>query len=470
MISTADCPPAPGVTLRDLLRLAGPIFVAQLAVMGLAVIDTVMVGRLSAIDLAAVAIGMSIYTSVFIGLMGVLQALTPVAGQHFGAGRWHEIGVDLEQGNWLALALALIGMPILVFNAPWLRLAGVDADVAAIARQYLLFVAIGLPGALLARTYIALNSAVSRPKVAMAINLGMLAAKAPLNYLLIHGAGPLPPLGGAGCGLATALLMWGAAAANAAVWRLDPFYDRFHRPVSRSSLPRWDRQKELLRLGVPSGVSLLIEVTSFTFIAILLARLGAVTLGGHHIIANVVSLLFMIPLALGIATSVLVAQCLGASAGGQAQVAARRGWRVSVITAVLAAGAVWAYREPLVHAYTTDTAVAQLALSLMSLAVVFHLFDAMQGAAGLVLRGYKVAFVPMLIHSAALWGVGLLGGYLLAYRSEFGREHGGAVAFWTAAVVGIVIAGIALSCLASRTARRHASREKKAGRYARPET
>ncbi len=455
MTRTADSPPAPGVALRDLLRLAGPIFIAQLAVMGLAVIDTVMAGRLSATDLAAVAIGMSIYSSVFIGLMGVLQALTPVAGHHFGAGRWHEIGEDLGQGNWLALALALIGMPILLFNWPWLRWVGVAPDVAAIAHQYLLFVAFGLPGALLARSYIALNSAVSRPNVAMAINLGMLAAKVPLNHLLIHGAGPVPPLGGAGCGLATALLMWGAAATNAAVWRLDPFYDRFRTRSPRSALPRWNRQKELLRLGVPSGVSLLIEVTSFTFIAILIARLGAVTIGGHHIIANIVSLLFMIPLALGIATSVLVAQCLGAGAGRQAQVAARRGWNVSMITAMVAASAVWFCRGPLVNSYTTDAAVAEMALSLMALALIFHVFDAMQGAAGLVLRGYKVAFAPMLIHSAALWGVGLLGGYALAYHSEFGREHGGAAAFWTAAIVGIALAGVALSWLASRVARRH---------------
>jgi multidrug resistance protein, MATE family len=127
-----------------------------------------------------------------------------------------------------------------------------------------------------------------------------------------------------------------------------------------------------------------------------------------------------------------------------------------MITAVVAAGAVWVCREPLVDSYTTDAAVRELALSLMALAMVFHVFDAMQGAAGLVLRGYKIAFAPMLIHSAALWGVGLLGGYALAYHSDFGRAQGGAAAFWTTAIFGIAMAGFALSWLASRVARRHA--------------
>src|SRR5262250_1573273 len=128
---------APDVGTRALLRLAAPILVAQLAVMGLAVIDTVMAGRLSAIDLAAVAVGSSIYVSVYVAFMGTLQALTPIAGHHYGAGRFDEIGVDLVQALWLALFLTLIGVALLAWPDPWLQLAGAPPDVTQVAAKYL---------------------------------------------------------------------------------------------------------------------------------------------------------------------------------------------------------------------------------------------------------------------------------------------------------------------------------------------
>lgn len=450
--------PDPSLALRasgrELFALAWPIFVAQIAVMGLSVIDTVMAGRLSANDLAAVALGGSIYASVFVGLMGVLQALTPIAGHHYGAGRYADIGTDVGQALWLALFLSLIGVPLLAFNAPWLALTGTEPAVARIASLYLWAVAIGLPASLAARAYIALNAAVSRPKVTMAINLAALGAKVPLNFAFMYGAGPLPALGGAGCGVATAVLLWGVLAANWSVYRLDPFYARFHPARRHRRGPIWARQRELLKLGLPSGATILIEVTSFTFIALLVARLGAVTVAGHQIVANLVAVLFMMPLAYGIAASVQVAQALGAGLPAAARSAARRGWRVAMATALVVCIAVYLLREPIVAAFTRDAQVAAVASSLLAAGVVFHFFDAMQGVAGFILRGYKVALAPMLIHSVALWGLGLAGGYWLAYHPPAGWAYGGAFSFWAAAAAGLVLAGFAMTWLAAYVARR----------------
>ena len=442
---------APDTGSRALIALAAPILVSQFAVMGLALIDTVMAGQLSARDLAAIALGSSIYASIFIGMNGVLQVLTPIAGHHYGGGRWREIGHTQAQGQWLAIALALAGMAALLAPGPWFQLAGADPAVAAIATDYLQWIALGLPAALITRVYVGINAAVSRPRVAMTINLGLLAAKAPLNALFMHGTGPLPPMGGAGCAAASAVLLWAGALLNVLVWRLDPFYDRFR--LGALQWPAWPRLREILQLGLPSGLSLLIEVTSFTFMAILIARLGAVTLAGHHIIANLVSLLFMLPLSLGIATGVLVAQSLGAGEPGRARQVALRGWRIAAGTGVLIAAAVWLARDLVVGAYTTDAEVARLALSLMGLAALFHAADALQGCAGQILRGYKIVMMPMLIHSAALWGVGLIGGYLLAYHTPLGGRLGGAQSFWLAALAGLVLTAIALTILADRASR-----------------
>ncbi len=442
-------PVAPRSDTRALLALAGPIVVSQLAVMGLAVIDTMMAGRLSAVDLAAVAIGGAVYGTVYVAAMGIIQALTPIAGHHYGAGKGREVGVDLAQMLWLCALIALAGSGLLWFNRPVLGLVDAAPDVNRIATVYLAALAIGLPAALATRAFFAVNSAVSRPQVTMVLHLVALALKVPLNLMFMYGAGPVPASGGAGCGMATAVISWGLLLASMLVWRLDPYFRRFRAGVQ---WPRWDRMRALLKLGLPSGGSLLIEVSSFTLIALALARFGPEVVGGHQIVANVISVLYMLPLALGVATSVLVAQSLGAGDPLTARRAGLRGWRITMGVAVTAATALVVLRGPLVAAYTVDPAVARTALSLLVLAALFHLFDAAQGVAGFILRGYKVAFVPMLIHGASLWGVGLLGGFWLAYHTDVGVRLGGAVSFWLAAVVGLLLTAVALNLLANRVA------------------
>ena len=449
-----------------LLALAWPILVAQVAVIGLGLFDTVMAGQLSATDLAGVALGSSIYATVFVGCMAMLQALTPIAGHHFGAGRLHDIGVDVEQTLWLALFLTLAALPPLLVNRPWLNAFGAEPAVADVSSRYLWAVAAGLPAALASRAYIALNAAVSRPSVTMVINLAALAAKAPLNHLFIHGAGALPPMGGAGCGMATALLMWLMLIANWSLWRLDPFYRRFRAARRAHRGPLWSRQRELLRLGLPIGGATLIEVSSFTLITLLLARFGATTVAGHQIVANLAALLFMLPLSYGIAASVLVARASGAGEPEAALRAAARGWRLATATALVVALALFLLREPVVGLFTHDPQVSATALALIGIGMVFHFFDALQGIASFTLRGYKVAFLPMLIHGLALWAVGLGGGYWLAYHPPPGWTFGPAAGFWTAAALGLAIAAAALGWLTAFVAhsrvQRHRSEKSRA--------
>lgn len=448
---------APDTSTRAFVKLGWPLFIANLAVVGNGTIDTIMAGRLSATDLAAVAVGSSIYVSVYIGLMGVLQALSPIAGHHFGAWRWRAIGDDLQQALWLSLFLAIAGLPVVLATDLWLGFARVEADVASIATTYLHAIAFGLPAALASRTFVALNAAVSRPKITMMINLFALALKVPLNAMFMSGAGPIPPMGGAGAGVATAVLAWLTLALSVGVWQFDPYFRRFH--SASIHLARWASQRDLLKLGVPIGLSVLFEVTSFTFMAVLIARLGTASVAGHQVVANVAAILFMVPLALGVATSVLVAQSLGAGVPRVARVAALRGFRLSIGIALVAALLVWLLSEPLVALYTIDAAVSAVALSLIGWAAVFHVFDAVQGVSGFALRGYKNTFWPMVIYGVSLWGVGLIGGYWIAfYDTPLGAPRG-ALGFWEAATVALGIAAFLLACLAAEVSRRTAQRE-----------
>ena len=223
--------PASGAILGQ----AWPMLVAQLAFILNFTIDTAMAGRLSPVQLAGVALGTNLYVSIAIAMIGVLSALGPIAGHHFGAGRADHVGRDVHQAIWLAAFLSLPGCAALVWHDPWIRMAGPGADVAHVTSAYLAAAAFGLPGALGTRVFVTLNSALSRPQFTMAINLTALLLKVPLNALFIWGAGPVPALGGAGCAVATACQSWLTFALGLAVWRWHPYFKPFHHGAERRS-------------------------------------------------------------------------------------------------------------------------------------------------------------------------------------------------------------------------------------------
>ena len=228
--------PAASQSARRIAPLAWPMYIGQVAVLAFSTVDTVMVARHSALDLAALAIGGAAYISVFIGLMGVVMALGPIAGQLYGAGRLRDCGRELQQAMWLALALSVGGCALLLFPQPFLDLARTPPEVEGKVRGYLTAIAFALPPALLFTAYRAFNIAVSRPKAVMALQLGALLLKVPLTALLVFGlAVPtpfgelrVPAFGAPGCGIATAIVMW--CQLGSALWwllRRDPFYARF---------------------------------------------------------------------------------------------------------------------------------------------------------------------------------------------------------------------------------------------------
>jgi multidrug resistance protein, MATE family len=435
--------------VRRILPLAWPVFIGQVSVLAFATIDTLLVARVGASDLAALAVGSAAYITVFIGFMGVLMALAPIVGQLHGAGRDAEAGAQVHQALWIAGALALLGSTLLIFPTPFLALAQASPEVGEKVRGYLLALAFSLPASLLFTVYRAFNTAVSRPKAVMFLQLGGLLFKVPLSMTLVFGLPDIgvPALGVTGCGIATAVAMWAQVLAAWLLMRRDPYYARFrlmgaglHRPQRAGLLAQ-------LRLGIPMGASILVEVTGFAFMAIFISRLGTTPVAGHQVVVNLVSLLFMMPLALANATGTLVAQRIGA---GDARDARRLGWHGLVLGTALAAvmgGAVYVFREPVLGLYSQDAAVLAAALPLVAWLAVFHVADAAQTIAAFVLRAYKIATVPVLIYVAALWGVGLGGGFQLAFNVPGGVPAGlqGAPGFWVAATAGLVLAGAALS-------------------------
>ena len=290
------------------------------------------------------------------------------------------------------------------------------------------------------RAIAALNIAVAAPQVVMRMQLVGLALKVVLSYLLIFGGFGLPRLGVVGGATAPAIVFWALLVVAWAHTRLDPFYRRFY---IHWSWPQWTVLRELLRLGVPMGLSYALEATSFTFITVLVARLGTNVMGGHQIVANLVALCFMMPLSLAVATATLTAHAIGAEDDAGAQRTAATGIRITVIVSAVLALSVWVLRGLIVRLYTSDFAVAAVALTLVPYLAAFHVFDALQTAVGFVLRAHKRAVAPTVIYAMTLWGVGLVGGYHLAFRGLWGLPWG-ITGMWLMQSVGLALAGLLL--------------------------
>ncbi|MBC7413546.1 MAG: MATE family efflux transporter [Herminiimonas sp.] len=448
-----------GHDLWRLCALAWPILIGQLAVIANGVIDTAMTSHFSATDLAALALGASIYVSVFVGASGVLQALAPVIGQLFGARDFAAIGIEVKQGAWLALFLTILGSMILAYPQPFLGIAHASPELTAKATLYLQILALALPATLGFRVYAALSTALARPKLLMGLQVAALVLKIPLNALFIFGAFGIPAFGGPGCAIATTLLAWLSLLAGCMIMRHAPFYRPFRIFGSGFVAPTWRAQRALLTLGVPMGLSYLIEVTAFTFMALFIARMGEAAVAGHQIASNFGAVLYMLPLSIASATGTLVAQAIGARDMAQARRVGNTGIALAALVSLSAGSLVWATRVSIVQAYTPDLQIVAAATPLFVFIGFYQVFDAIQVNAAFILRAYRVALVPTLIYALALWGVGLGGGYALGFDVFGGvpETWQGANGFWLGNSASIAVVAVGLLWYLRRVQRRFAS-------------
>jgi MATE family multidrug resistance protein len=417
------------------VNLAWPVLVAQMAVVGSGVIDTVMAGRLSALDLAAVGVGAAIYITVFMTAMGVLMALTPTVAQHFGAGRHAEIGEDVRQCAWLALLLAGFGILLLRHPEPFILLAQLTPAMEAKVRAYLAAISWGILPGLAFRIFYGFMSGIGRPRAIMAFNLLGLAAKIPLNALFMYQL----DLGATGCAASTATISWLTATLAWSWCARQADYAGFG-VLSRLTFPRPRAMLELARLGLPIGLTLLVDVTAFTFMALFIARLGPAMSAAHQVASNLTIRVFMMPLSIGHASLVLVGHALGAGDPATARHTGLVGIALGLGVASLVSLGLWTQAPAIAALYTPDAQVRTAAASLIAIIAVYHLVDALQTVVVNILRGYKRTVVPMAIYVVSLWGIGLGGGYLLGLTELAGPARG-AAGFWIAATASLLLAG-----------------------------
>lgn len=422
--------------MAELLGLAAPIVVVQVGFMTMGVVDTIMVGHVSARDLAAAALG-NVYFFGFIAFgMGLLMALDPVVAQAVGAGETPAVARALQRGLLLSAALTVPISIVFLPAAPLFTLLAQPEDVVPLAARY---VHVSLPGIFPFLAFVVLRQSLQAMGALKPIVWTMVLANllnAALCWAFVFG-GIGPYRGAVGSALASTLARWAMMFGLLVIaWRhLGPLVV----PPRREALqPR--PLARMVAVGAPIGAQFLLEFGMFAVISLLMGRFGAVAMAAHQIAINIASLMFMVPLGISSAAAVLVGRAVGA---GDAPRARRAGVAAigSGLTFMAASGALLMLAPfPLARVYSAEAGVLALAVQLIPIAGVFQVFDGLQVVSVGVLRGIADTRAPMVVNVIGFWLIGLPVSLWLG----FGAGHG-AVGLWWGVVAGLAAVGLFLA-------------------------
>ncbi len=398
-----------------IMQHAGTVLIGQLAVMAFSITDTLVAGRFADTALAALAVASATYITVHISLMGIFQALLPVWAELHGARKYQEVGRSVRQALYLCAITSALGIWALISPDLLLNWTEVPPALQNDVREYLTIVAFGLPASLLFRMFSTLNQSLGKPKLVTWVQVGALLVKVPLSIILALGFPDLlAPMGLAGCAWATLAVM--LLMILIALWLLKT-QDIYVPYKIWQALEKPDGAVLLrfIRLGLPSGLAIGVEVTSFTLMSLFVARLGVVATASHQIVSNMAAVLYMIPLSLSIATSSRVSFWLGAEQSHRARQALRKGFELILLLSLALAALIGWQRDAVAAFYTHSPEVGVLAAKLLLWLMLYHFVDAIQVFCVFTLRSYQITLLPLISYTVLLWGLGLAGGYSVAY-------------------------------------------------------
>ncbi len=429
-----------GFQAKRLIQLALPVLIAQVTQTMMGFIDTVMAGRVSAVDMAAVAIGSSLWLPALLFVQGLLMAFTPVFAHHHGANNQKAIQPLAFQAGYIAI-LGSIGVMLFLASAEnILGLMELEPALAELSVGYLNGFLWGVPAFVLYQVLRGCSEGISYTLPTMVIGFVGLAVNIPANYIFIYGHLGMPAMGGAGCGVATALVFW-------AMFIAMIIYMQFHKkfkelaPFKSFHQPDLKVMLDMTKHGLPIAMALFFEVSLFAIIALLLAPLGATVVAGHQIALNFSSIVFMLPLSIGIAVSIRVGYYLGQDKPEISSMITKLGLIISFSLAMFTAIITVLFRNEIALLYNDNPDVITLAGSLMFFAAIYQLSDAIQVVTAGALRGYKDTRSAFYITLVSYWAVGMTLGYTLA-RTDLIVPAMGAQGFWIGLIAGLTTAAI----------------------------
>jgi MATE family multidrug resistance protein len=429
---------------KSLILLAYPILIAQLIQNLMGFFDTVMAGRVSAIDLAAVAIANSIWLPLILSIYGLLMALTAIISRLDGAKNYSDIPNQTYQTAWIALALGIILILSYYLLAPLISESiTLDHELKNLMFDYLGYIVWGAPAYCL---YLVLRNyaeGLSHTKPTMWISVIGLLINIPANYIFIYGKFGAPALGGAGCGVATALVYGGMFISML----LYCIYAKFFKGIylfNQFYWPQWEKIKGILSLGIPIALALLFEVSLFAIVAILLIPFGAEIIASHQIALTFTSLIFMIPLSIGMAATIKIGFALGNNDHQEAKQVTLNAIILGLIIAVFTATGSLIFRYEIAGIYSSEVNVINVAAGLMFLAALYQFSDTIQVISAGALRGYKDTKAILMITFFSYWIIGLGVGVILGL-TDWILPKMGPYGFWIGFISGLTTAAIMLA-------------------------
>ena len=428
---------------KKLIAIALPILLAQVAQNSMGLVDTIMAGRVSAADMAAISIGTSIWFPLVLFGHGLLLALPPTISYLNGSGKRDRIAHQVRQGLWI-VAGCCIPLSLLIYHSDIVILSmDMEAKLADITIRYLRAMLFGLPAYLLMINFRCLNDGIAETKPAMIITSFGLMLNIPLNYILIYGKFGMPAFGAIGCGIATAIVNW-------AMCLMMILYSKrarnqrdlkvFEKIIER---PNFATLTKLLKLGFPIAIALCCEVALFALTSLFLSPLGADVVASHQITLNASSFIFMLPMSLGMAATILVGQYLGEKAPNKAKQVSYTALIVGLSLTLFTALLTILLREQIAMIFVKNVDVIAMAGSLLILAALYQFSDTVQVISSGVLRGYKDTQAILFITLFCYWIIGMPLGYTLA-MTDFIVPHLGAQGFWIGFVASLTTAALLL--------------------------
>lgn len=433
-----------GRELKRLLVLMLPLYVANLMNMGMGVVDTVVAGKAGADQLAGVALGTSVTVPIMVAVGAVLTIIGPMVSRLRGAGAEGKVGLLLNNAKLLACLLMLVEVVALLAGVYVFPLVSDDAAMVKIAQDYLYFLVLAVPASVLMRALQGHFEGYGHTRPAMLISFIGLILNIPLNYIFVFGWGPIPAMGGAGCGLTTALIHYLMAAALLVLMAVYPRYRRNMLHMWAHRRPEWSVIRDIFYKGLPLGVASLCEMSFFCVVTLVIAPLGVLAVGAHQIAINVSAVLFMFPLSLSIASSIRSAYHVGAHDARSFNALVRTSITFMLVVILLSAVLTIIFRREIVMLYTEDVSIIELASGLLLLCAVYQLSDAVQALMSGLLRGCHDTQAITWVNMFSYWVIGFPLACLLI-RTDVLVPAMGPAGAWVSFVVALTITAVLLS-------------------------
>ncbi|OQM34396.1 MATE family efflux transporter [bacterium endosymbiont of Pedicinus badii] len=427
--------------IKTLVILAIPVVFTQIFQTSMGVVDTVMSGTISAIDMAAVSLGTSIWLPIILFGHGILLALTPIVAQMKGSNLQKSIPKQIQQAIWLSIFISIIIM-IVLYNSHLLIycIKEMDSKLAEKSVSFLRCLLWGVPGYLLFQVLRCKCEGLSYTVPSMIISSIGLISNIPINYVLINGKLGFPKFGGIGCGIATSVVYW-IMFFSLKIYIKNSKKFKNSKNIFSLKKPNLFTIKKILILGIPLALSLFFEVTLFAMVPIFIAHLGIFDISGHQIALNFSSLMFVLPLSIGSATTIRVGTKLGEKNKHLAKISAISGLIIGILIAILTASFTILMKEKIVFLYNQDPKIVSIASNLMLFSSIYQIFDSIQVIGNGILRGYKDTKSIFLITFFSYWIIAFPFGYILAL-TNFIVPKMGTKGFWIGFVIGLMVSAV----------------------------